>query len=384
MPRIAIVLINNCGVGGAERRFGQVFEHLRQRNSEVFLIVNESLLMNLVQSDLLKDQEDGLVVLREPIGRLLARVFGYKTDAGQKRNLLFVLSKIDYVIGCVTVAWWVLRARPDVLHVVLGGGYVVLPLQLLGWAPPIIASIVGPTLRDTVGSPFGLRLYRLAVRRAALVDALSPSIASAVIQEGIEPQRIRVSAGSCVNTNRFRPASDKQPWVVFVGRLIPEKNPLLFVEACARVIQKVPEARFFILGDGPLKAQIQDVIVRHGLDSVFHPVEWRRDVQTILCQALIFTSLQRTDNYPSQALLEAMASGTAVVATDVGLTWKLVNDTVGVRVSGTPSAVADAVVELLRKPDRAVEMGLRGRELVAKEHSLDRYLDYLEKMYAGV
>jgi len=95
----------------------------------------------------------------------------------------------------------------------------------------------------------------------------------------------------------------------------------------------------------------------------------------------VCVSLQRTDNYPSQALLEAMACGAAVVATDVGLTWKLVDETVGLRVEAKPGSVADAVIRLLDNPSQATAMGQRGRERVMQHHSMDAYLDYLEGVY---
>ncbi len=102
----------------------------------------------------------------------------------------------------------------------------------------------------------------------------------------------------------------------------------------------------------------------------------------MLGEARVFVSLQRTDNYPSQALLEAMACGAAAVATDVGLTWKLVDETVGARVKAEPAAVAEAVLALLDHPDRADAMGRRARERVIRDHSMEKYLDYMEGLYA--
>lgn len=138
-----------------------------------------------------------------------------------------------------------------------------------------------------------------------------------------------------------------------------------------------------MLGDGPLRKDVETLIQQYGLAACMQ-VGWSEQVESVLSQAMVCVSLQQTDNYPSQALLEAMACGAAVVATDVGLTSKLVDETVGRRVVAKPEAVADAIVELLEHPDAAAAMGRRGRERVTRHHSLEAYLDYLEALYEGV
>ena len=125
---------------------------------------------------------------------------------------------------------------------------------------------------------------------------------------------------------------------------------------------------------------VEALVKRHGLDSCTE-VGWRDQVEAILAEALVFVSLQQTDNYPSQALLEAMASGAAAVATDVGLTWRLVDETVGARVEAKPDCVADAIVRLLNDAGQAAAMGARARERVTRQHSMDAYLDYLQSLY---
>ncbi len=392
-PHVAMLLLNNSSVGGAERRFGQVYGNLRTRDYPISLVINESLLAGLIRAGVLAAGERPALVLKERVGRFARRWFGYlergntgRTDEAWRGGLervaaalAFGLRKLDYAVACVTVGWWLIRRRPDAVHLVLGGAYVALPWQLSGLAPPAIVSVVGPP-RDMVGLPVGLSLYRLSLKLARIVDALTEPIRDALLREGIPPERIRVSTGSCLDISRFRPAASKRPWVVFSGRFIPEKSPCLFVEASALVHEQIPSARFFVLGEGPLKRQVEALVKRHGLDSCTE-VGWRDQVEAILAEALVFVSLQQTDNYPSQALLEAMASGAAAVATDVGLTWRLVDETVGARVEAKPDCVADAIVRLLNDAGQAAAMGARARERVTRQHSMDAYLDYLQSLY---
>jgi glycosyltransferase involved in cell wall biosynthesis len=195
---------------------------------------------------------------------------------------------------------------------------------------------------------------------------------------------LSVSRGSCVNTDRFQPAGAKHPWIVFSGRLIPEKNPELFVESCALVHKEVRDriagVRFFLFGEGALRATLEASAERYGL-MPYMQIGWCDRVEAILGASLVFLSLQRNDNYPSQALLEAMASGMAVVATDVGLTWKLVDDSVGRRVKPSADAIARAVIELLGTPGRTETLGQQARNRVMQQHSIHAYLDYLECLY---
>jgi glycosyltransferase involved in cell wall biosynthesis len=385
-PSVALVLINNTGLGGAERRFAQVYEGLRRRNAPVALVINASLLARLRGAGLLTATDEPALILPEPMGRVAARLAQWMKPAGAAAGALaFGLRKLDYLLGCPRVFRWLRARRPQVMHVVLGGVYVALPLQMLHCAPPAVVSVTNPSLRAMVGAALGVKLFGLSLRRARIVDTLSNLIADAVRREGVDAARIRVAPGSSVDTARFRPAPAKRPWVVFSGRLIEEKNPALFIEACGLVAGRLrgtqPDLRFFVLGDGPLRADVERLIGRHGLQPLVR-VGWLERVEPVLGEARVFVSLQRTDNYPSQALLEAMACGLAVVATDVGSTGKIVDGTVGRRVQADPAAVADAVVELLANPAQAEAMGRRARERVIRDHSMEAYLDYMERLYA--
>lgn len=367
-PAVAMLLFNNSSIGGAERRYAWVYQQLRRRGVPILLAINESLFVKLKDLGIFAESERPDLIVKDRIGRI---VFSWR--------------KLDYLLACFGVARWVAQRRPRILHLVLGGAYTALPIQLLGMAPPAVLSVVCPSLQEMVGSQIGCLLYRKAWRRAAVIDALTESVRAMLNREGVDDQQIRVPSGSCVDTERFRP-EEKQPWVVFSGRLIPEKNPLLFVEACALVREQLkgqkPNFRMFILGAGPMEDEVRALVDQRGLCPWTH-MGWMEHVESILGQASVFVSLQRMDNYPSQALLEAMASCAAVVATDVGLTWKLVDDEVGRRVPGTPESVAHAIIELLENPDHAAAMGRRARERVVRHHSLERYLDYIQAVYAA-
>lgn len=387
-PEVAILLVNNTQLGGAERRFARVWSGLRRRGVSAALVINRSLRDSLVRAGVLGPDDEPIVVIAEPFGAMVRTLFGEPSArTGLSVRLGFWLSKLDYVLGCGSVGWWLLRHRPRLMHLVLGGAYVAWPSQLLGSAPPAVLSIVCPDLREMVGNGLGEWVYRSSIRKAGLVDALTEPIRDGLVRSGVAFERIRVSSGSFVDTTRFAPVRRKEPWVVFSGRFVEEKNPLLFIEACvlvrSRLQTRLPGLRFFVIGDGPLRSRVEAAVAQEGLSSSVE-VGWRDDVEQILGRAQVFLSLQRTDNYPSQALLEAMACECAVVATDVGQTERLVDGRVGLRVDATPTAVAEAVVQLLANPVRTAQMGRQGRRRVMASHSTDAYLDYVESVYAGI
>jgi glycosyltransferase involved in cell wall biosynthesis len=375
---VAIVLINNTQVGGAERRFARVWAGLRRRGRAVTLIINRSLFQHLVCAGILSPGDKPIVVMAEPFGDLVRLCCGAS-------RLRFWIAKVDYLLAAVRMTGWLVMNRPKALHLILGGAYLAWPSQALAQAPPTVLSIMCQDLREMVGAGLGERLYRGALKRAAVVDALTVPIREGLIRSGVSAGRIRVSSGSFVDTNRFRPREPKEPWVVFAGRLVEEKNPLLFVEACRLVRQqcgeRLPGLRFFLIGDGPFRDEVGRALARHGLTNIVE-TGWRDDVETVLAGASLFVSLQRTDNYPSQALLEAMACECAVVATDVGQTRRLVDESVGALCRANPEAVASAVGRLLEDPDGARAMGRQGRRRVLECHAIDAYLDYVESVYA--
>ena len=83
-------------------------------------------------------------------------------------------------------------------------------------------------------------------------------------------------------------------------------------------------------------------------------------------------------------LLEAMASGMASVATDVGCTRRLVDEETGVRIRSSASDIANAVIALLLSPDRCRRLGEQARQRVMELHSETGYRVHLRHLYALV
>lgn len=373
MRRI-FVLINNRGIGGAELRLGRVFARMAQESVHAQMVVNSGLWQKLQAAGAVTGREDRIWSLPEPVGWLMRQLRWEGGVAG------FWAAKLDYVFFASLVLCRYALAKAGLFHVALGGTYVVLGLMVLRPSHRFIISVTNPNLAHMVGTSWALPFYRKALGKCALIDALTPRVKADLIERGLDQRKIVVSPGSMVDVNHFQPLPDKEPWVVFAGRFIQEKNPLLFLEAVPGIHKAVPAARFFLFGHGPLINEVEQTVDRLRLREVV-TVGFRSNLASVLGKSRVFVSLQRQDNYPSQSLLEAMSCGLASVATDVGLTWQLIDDQTGVRVKPEPKEITDAVIDLLLAPDRCRRLGTAARERVVTRHSEQQYRSYLDSQY---
>jgi glycosyltransferase involved in cell wall biosynthesis len=375
--RRVLVLINNSGLGGTERRLGRLFASLAKNEKDTVFVLNRRLWDKLVAGGLISPDARNVIRLAEPF-EWLSRALPWLNERTR-----FWIRKLDYLS---MASWLLLRygfCAPHLFHVVLGGTYVALPLMTFRRDHRYVTSVTDHNIGGQVEFLRAFWWLLKSMKNSHAVDALTEGIAASLVREGVDAGTIVYSQGSVVDVTQFRPTEVKSSWVVFAGRLVEEKNPLLFLEAVPIIDQAVPGAKYFVLGEGPLKQAVQDA-VKHCCLGTAIVTGFVENLAQILAQTKIFVSLQRRDNYPSQALLEAMASGAAIVATDVGMTWRLVDERTGIRVRQTAESVASAVIDLLRDPDRCQLLGQAARRLVSEYHSEEQYRDYLRDLHGRV
>jgi glycosyltransferase involved in cell wall biosynthesis len=208
---------------------------------------------------------------------------------------------------------------------------------------------------------------------------------------GITPQKLCVAragvevtpADARVEMRRELGLSGEERVAAIVARLSPEKNHALLVSAFAEVVKKMPQAKLMIVGEGPEHAAIRQEIARLGLGDHVKMLGVRRDVPQILsaCDAFVLSS--NREGLPI-AVLEAMAASKPVVATNVGdLNLLVKNDQTGQLVPPHDAMkLAEGLCKVLGDAAAAGQMGKAGRELVAREFSLDAMIKTHEAMYA--
>jgi glycosyltransferase involved in cell wall biosynthesis len=179
-------------------------------------------------------------------------------------------------------------------------------------------------------------------------------------------------------------ANGEDPLVAFVGRLVPAKAPGVFLEAVAQASLRLPALRAAIVGDGPLRASLEEQAGRLGIRDRVWFAGLRQDVPELLAgvDALAFSSEREG---LSIAMLEAMAAGVPVVATSVGGTPELIESGVtGILVEpGQPAALADGIVALAGSRERSRRIGEAARARVRAHFSLRRMIEGYQDVYAG-
>jgi L-malate glycosyltransferase len=155
-----------------------------------------------------------------------------------------------------------------------------------------------------------------------------------------------------------------------VGRLSPVKGHIHLLEAARLILRQEPGARFLLVGDGPLGAELKTSARRLGIDRACDFVGSRADVYDLVAAMDIFV-LPSLDEGVPMALLEAMALERPVVASAVGGVPEVVTQrTTGVLVQPRdPQAMADACLDLAAHPDWAQALGRRARQVVQDRFS---------------
>jgi glycosyltransferase involved in cell wall biosynthesis len=172
------------------------------------------------------------------------------------------------------------------------------------------------------------------------------------------------------------------PVVGAVSRLAWKKAIVHLVQATPRIVEALPQARVVIAGDGPLRAELEAEAAALGVADHIRFLGSREDSIDLMALFDVFV-LPSVVEGMSNALLEAMAVGRPVVATDVGGNSEVVADgETGFLVpASAPDRLAAAIVKLLGAPEMAAEMGAAGRRRVIEHYRVDIMTRRIEAMY---
>jgi glycosyltransferase involved in cell wall biosynthesis len=166
-----------------------------------------------------------------------------------------------------------------------------------------------------------------------------------------------------------------------IACLKPQKAPLDFVDAAARVAASRPDARFVMVGDGELRPAVAARARAVGLEGRLHLLGWRRDVPEIMAalDVVVLTSLW--EGLP-RVVPEAIAAGRPVVATAVDGTAEILRDGDNALVAapGDKVGVASRIARLLSEPGLGPRLVERARPVLA-EFDIDAMVRAQEALY---
>ena len=244
----------------------------------------------------------------------------------------------------------------------------------------IVARLTGtPVHVATIGADIDVHArsrYRAAVRfllrQFDLVTVPGATHRQELEEFGLESDRIAILTNP-IDADEFVPKeTETHVDLLWVGRLSPEKDPLVFVEACRQLRNRNVSFSAVIVGDGPLAESIRDRLAELDLEEHVSLVGWIDDPTRYYQRAEIFALTSERDALPL-TLLEAMASGCAPVVPAVGNVTDVANDgeTALVVDDRAPSRFADAFEHLLTTDDVRRRLQ-RNATVVRYTHSLDR------------
>jgi glycosyltransferase involved in cell wall biosynthesis len=267
--------------------------------------------------------------------------------------------------------------RPDIVHLhsrigadVMGG----IAARLAG------VPIVHSRRQDNPEKPWMVALkYRLHDR----VVAISEGIGRVLLAEGLPPGKLRV-VRSAVDARPFQQAPDR-PWfraefglpedslaIGVVAQLISRKGHRFLLQAMPRLMERFPALHVIFFGKGPAEADLRELARKLRLDGRVQLAGFRDDLPRIL-PCLDLLAHPALMEGLGVSLLQAASAGVPIVASRAGGIPEAVRDGVnGLLVPpGDAEALGEAVGRVLGDPELARRMGEAGRELVAREFSVD-------------
>jgi len=350
------------GCGGIEVHVQAIVENLQSKNVELFLVTRKGLGQNAIE------HRRFLHVYRAPyVPVRLFRTFTF--------NLCSFFVAL-YLVG---------RYKVHLVHAndFTSGFFGVLVKRLLNRPLLVSAPAFGSRQPEWPSIVRGLlRFFEgLSLENAESIFLFTPDDIRYVHNRyGLVGRRIEL-LGNGVDVERFEAAKPiprseinyqiqpESKIITFVGRLTKSKGLGVLIRAFGQLVEK-ENAFLLIVGDGPERSFITNLVVQKGLRNSVVFLGTRRDVERLLRVSDIFVLPSLYEGFPV-ALLEAMAARKPVVATRVGAVPMIVKDGVnGVLVTpGDPQELSDKLVQLLRDKSLRTELSENACRTVREYYS---------------
>jgi L-malate glycosyltransferase len=373
-----LFVIGTLSIGGSERQLVELATHLAPRFAPTVCCLSA---MGPLGTDLTRA---GVPVIDLGFGEVSSRL-----------GVARVRAVIRWMFGVVRFTRLLGRLRPDVVHGVLPHAYVVgaVAARLAG-VPVVVAG-----RRSLANFKRGRPLYRLAERVVNrwtdLVIANCHAVRNDTLaSERLDPGKVVVVHNGLEVTRYDAPVDPELraalqvgpgPVVIVVANLIAYKGHTFFLKAWAEVCRAWPDAVALLVGDGPERAALEALARDLGVAERVRFLGTRTDVPALLAISDLLVHPSTEEGF-CNAILEAMAAGRPVVATDVGGNREAVVDgETGLLVpSRDARPLAGAIASMLERPDLAKRMGIAARQRVAATFDRSMMVRRYEDVYDGL
>jgi glycosyltransferase involved in cell wall biosynthesis len=315
------------------------------------------------------------------------------TANGLKLTRLPRLARIDPTL--LLGMWQLMRSDPPQIvhtHLFKSDFHGRLAARLAG--VPVVVSTLHNADVWARRWPLGA-LYGATARFADRLIAVSEEVrAYHLAQTGLPAEKVQVIENG-VDLRRFyrqQAAGEKiraelgisSTSILFgvIGRLKPQKDHLTFLQAAAEILRRLPSARFLVVGEGPLRAELEQRAAELGLLPALIFTGLRLDLPAVLAALDLLVISSRWEGLPV-TLLEAMAAEKPVVATAVdGIRGVAVPEVTALLVPpAEPAALAEACLRLSADLELRNRLGWAGRERVMARYSLEAMIERTVSLY---
>lgn len=323
-------------------------------------------------------------------------VDGVALRPGNRHVALYPLhcakTPVGLLRGYARLATMVYRWRPDVVHSHMVHANLLTRLVRLAAPMP---RLVCTAHSNREGGRGVVLAYRLTDGLADVTTHVSQEAAAEYEQVGAVPEGGMVTVYNGIDVGRFqggagcgypggRPGSSTRRRVLAVGRLVPEKNQVALLRAFALVADDHPDTDLWIVGDGPLRQELESLRDDLGLAGRVFLMGARHDVPELMRAADLLVLSSRVEGF-GLVVAEAMASGVLVVATDVGGVAEVMGNHGFLVPPDDVAALAQGITDALRlDPSRASLLAACNRAYVARRFDIRRVTEDWLGIYRGV
>lgn len=303
---------------------------------------------------------------KEKLGRLDVLVVGLSKIYGEARFLRGALRALRKE-----------GVRPSVIHVHSANYLLTGAVLKRIYGAPLCLNFGGTELLRARSIPYYRWMFRQLDIGFYVARRMEESLFSMMDREKC------VYTGNGVDHDLFFPDPDaeKRDEIICVGNLRWQKDYANLVEAFARIADRFPSYRVRIFGEGPERPALEQQIKAHGLEGrvVLEGMQSQETIRSAQQQARLFVICSKVEGFP-KALIEAMACGLPVVATDAGECARVLEAISEVLPPGDSTALAKALETMIQ------DEGLRGQISAAcrrrsQDFSWERVSEVVEATY---
>jgi len=358
-----LIVLNTLGAGGAETQLSRIATRLNKNIFDVQVVYYNKIGLAHPAEILIKAGIKVTYLDRPKWGRIL---YLFKAAAFMKRN------KIDIVHAWHGTANYYATIPAIMARVpVILGGLRGKHDSDFGW---ILKSIVNIWCALWVTNAKSIK--EIALHKMKFVDGKK----IIVIPNGLEINDNNISKQD--STTFFDHFRTERPVIGTVSRLDPIKNLMLFIHMARQLIQQGYEADFWIIGEGPMRSEIESAIEKYSLKNYVKMFGYRTDIALALSKMDVFVLTSDSEGCPN-VLLEAMQASLPIVSTNCSSLEQMVEQGInGYTVPvGDLTSLVEKVQSILSNPEKRKVLGINSRQIIKQRFELSIIVKQFEQVY---